>query len=605
MSLNKLREEINQKELELKELKIEYNDLVKYPQKNILLKYYQEKLPNSISINTKLGFINFCLEYLEDIRKKNLPEINNEKKQVNLVLIEFREQPHIEFILRNNILKLGNKVNYTVVCGNRNFEMIKKFGISNLNIIIKNVDNLLRGEYSLMLASKEFWEQFDNEYILINQSDSIVFNSNIEDYLGYAYIGSPWLKPTRKRQFFMGNGGFSLRNREVMRDICINFDIKKMPLKLQPVKFMIEDDKKICPEDVYFCQYLLKCGKAILPDFDTCVNFSIESFKSNKPFGGHNFFIHNWKCYFKEYVREKEEKQFVIDNNMEGDIKVVKIPTVNEFLVIKNKEIYESKYLNSTRAKAYKTSYRKDKININNKRNKVHFDKVLLYNNRYDFNWRHFLTETFFSLKDGYNNKDVTILITKNCCKHIYDILTILNIKNYYEVDNRTLVSSNKIVLPSKNRELRDIFLNDFISQCKKIALMNNKVAKQNIFLTRKNNNKNYRYVSNQDKLDMKLKEQKYFFFEGGTVPLYEQIFLINNARKIVTQIGANCDNIIFCNRRCRFKIIYAYNCKKWAQMYADYKQCELLYCGNNYKDNGDKDKYNWNYEIDFSKLKL
>jgi capsular polysaccharide biosynthesis protein len=80
---------------------------------------------------------------------------------------------------------------------------------------------------------------------------------------------------------------------------------------------------------------------------------------------------------------------------------------------------------------------------------------------------------------------------------------------------------------------------------------------------------------------------------------------MINSADIIITQIGANCDNIIFCNKSCKFKIIYPFNCKKWARMYLEYPQCELLYCGNQYQNNGDEDRYNWNYTIDFNLFKL
>lgn len=608
MEINKIKNKINELEKELIDLKKEYNQLIKCPQKNILLKHYLSKLPDNINIKSKIGFINFCLENLETIKTHTLPQINHEIKPINLVLIEFREQPHLEFILRNNILKLQNKVNYTVVCGNKNFQMINNFKINNLNIIVKNYDNITRGEYSQLLASKEFWEQFDNEYILINQSDSIVFNSNIDDFLGYDYIGAPWLKPTRNNQLFAGNGGFSLRKRETMIKICNTFDIKEMPRRLKPIKFMIESDNNICPEDVYFSQYLLRIPDYKLPDFDTCINFSMEMFKSNKPFGGHNFFKNKWIQYFTEYINKDTDtntpKDIINTNTVKGKIKIVKIPNINELLVLNDGNIYENKYLNSDKGKRFIEKFTKNKVNITRK-NQVKFSKVLLFMNRWDINWRHFLIETFFNLKDVYKNPDIQIIISKNSPKHIRQLLIMLNINNYFEIDDNVEIISDELIIPTNNPELKQDFLNNVILQSKKLTNMHNLPLYSKLYLTRNNTNKNYRYVSNQNILDDKIKELNYNFFRGGSVPLYYQIALINYAEDIITQIGANCDNIIFCNKKAKFKIIYPFNCKRWAKMYQIYPQCNLLYCGNKYNNNGDKDKYNWNYDLDMKLLNI
>jgi len=50
-----------------------------------------------------------------------------------------------------------------------------------------------------------------------------------------------------------------------------------------------------------------------------------------------------------------------------------------------------------------------------------------------------------------------------------------------------------------------------------------------------------------------------FYLLEGGTIPLYQQINLINKAHIIITQMRANC--------------------RRWSQ-------CCLLYCGNGQPDN-------------------
>jgi hypothetical protein len=74
--------------------------------------------------------------------------------------------------------------------------------------------------YNTLLKSLFFYEKIKKyDYLLIAQTDSLVFRDELSkwaDY-GYSYIGAPWFKgmdkPTNDYQLIaVGNGGFSLRN---------------------------------------------------------------------------------------------------------------------------------------------------------------------------------------------------------------------------------------------------------------------------------------------------------------------------------------------------------------------------------------------------------
>lgn len=76
----------------------------------------------------------------------------------------------------------------------------------------------IAGYNSLMLSSSFYRAFIDYHYILIAQTDSIVFKDALDDWAakGYSYIGAPWfegytqpIKPLRLA--CVGNGGFSLR----------------------------------------------------------------------------------------------------------------------------------------------------------------------------------------------------------------------------------------------------------------------------------------------------------------------------------------------------------------------------------------------------------
>jgi hypothetical protein len=138
---------------------------------------------NEILSNPKIEYRYFCYRYLNYIRKIELPEIVK-NKNLEAVLIEYREFPHLEFIIRNAINKLGNDWSFTVVCGNLNYQFMIELcnNISpNIKIIKSNYDNLNQTTYSIYLASLEFWNLLVGEKILIYQEDSCIFRSNIND----------------------------------------------------------------------------------------------------------------------------------------------------------------------------------------------------------------------------------------------------------------------------------------------------------------------------------------------------------------------------------------------------------------------------------------
>jgi hypothetical protein len=74
--------------------------------------------------------------------------------------------------------------------------------------------------YNRLMLSSRFYSAFEGyQYILIAQTDSLVFKDELNQWAGksYSYIGAPWFEgytqPTLPlRLTSVGNGGFSLRN---------------------------------------------------------------------------------------------------------------------------------------------------------------------------------------------------------------------------------------------------------------------------------------------------------------------------------------------------------------------------------------------------------
>ena len=125
------------------------------------------------------------------------------------------------------------------------------------NTIIKyiNDDRIQTKEhYSNFLKTKEFWEQFETEHILIFQHDSCLLKEGIEEFYEYDYIGASWdFEP------YVGNGGLSLRKKSAMLNVLNNYN-----------------EHLELPEDMYFA-YGCKALNLNIASVDVADKFSIET----------------------------------------------------------------------------------------------------------------------------------------------------------------------------------------------------------------------------------------------------------------------------------------------------------------------------------------
>ncbi len=144
----------------------------------------------------------------------------------------------------------------------------KQFLPKNWEYIIFNneyVSNL--GDYNKLLTSKEFWDKIPFDKVLVTQMDAEMLRSGIEEFLEYDYVGAPW-----KFQEHGGNGGFSLRSKNVMLDI-----IEKYPY---------QGAGSHGYEDVYFSNHIEKVGGKLAPRV-VCEKFSCESIFELGTLGAH------------------------------------------------------------------------------------------------------------------------------------------------------------------------------------------------------------------------------------------------------------------------------------------------------------------------------
>ena len=254
--------------------------------------------------NCKNEFRLLCLKYINYIRNINLPDfcINSNYESV---LIEYRCLPHVEFLIRNTIIKLGEKWCHTVICGNLNYEfMVRICSLisSKIKVIKTNFDNVSASDYSKFLSSLEFWNLLNGEKILIYQEDSIIFKKNISDFLKWDYIGAPWPKEKNDNNSGVGNGGLSLRTKNIMVEIINKISIDETIINSSTIEYMKLTQSNVTAEDVYFSKNMEDLKIGLLANRESALNFSTESIVNNDSFGGHNFWLNDntWKNRFIE-----------------------------------------------------------------------------------------------------------------------------------------------------------------------------------------------------------------------------------------------------------------------------------------------------------------
>jgi len=149
------------------------------------------------------------------------------------IIVEPRKHNALEFVLNNICDCLTDEWRIILFHGKNNDEYAMEI-VDRLNNIYKNrislvnlyVDNLSQQTYSQLLANKNtIYDHIETDVFLVFQTDSIILRENahmINNYLNYDYVGSPWLRcnyePTKNCDF-IGNGGFSLRNKKKMIEI--------------------------------------------------------------------------------------------------------------------------------------------------------------------------------------------------------------------------------------------------------------------------------------------------------------------------------------------------------------------------------------------------
>lgn len=465
--------------------------------------------------------MNFFMKYI------NLPKFNK-VSLYEAVLIEFRNFPHIEFLIRNAIFKLGPDWSHTIICGNLNYDMVEticKNISSNINIIKVDIDNMTQTEYSEFLTTMDFWNLLKGEKILIYQEDSIIFKNNIQEFIDYDFIGAPFLKNSNDTPNSVGNGGLSLRSKSIMMEVIKKIDPISCNYNSSTLDYMKFVNLEFPPEDVYFSKCMQENIIGLVADWDVAYQFSSETVFNENSFGAHKFWCSNekWKTYmkkcfcFKIYkprsninkllmynnqslsfnLNDKRENAFDIDlyffckaNNLQYTNDTNALNYINKFAL--DGFIYHPKQLLNIYPKIMFYTFL-DNIYVIENYNIIEplqqFVNNKLYNSNFNILSDLLINKKYSCLNDNYN-----ILLLVFIGDEEIGIDLIERIIKYKEIQHEINVAfcfnSSKII---KNPNIKDIITNNFdfyaIYKCKELGsditptlLMYNDIIKKHRF---------------------------------------------------------------------------------------------------------------------------
>ncbi len=264
--------------------------------------------PTSVIARTpKERYRVFAFAHLSYIRQLVLPDIPRTPlpppQSLEAVLVEFRFLPHLEFVIRNCMLKLGPRWSHTIVCGRLNKDWMRTLAQSihpHIRVLVfEEVDNLTPNEYSPFFAQRAFWEALRGDKLLLYQEDTCLFRTNIDDFLEWDYIGAPYRRRQNDTAHGVGNGGLSLRTRQVMLDVIdkVPYGATESHLTMynsSTLQYMRNAQLINPPEDIYFARSMEVHGLGRLATWDAAYRFSSESFLNPQSCGGHGVWVNGY-----------------------------------------------------------------------------------------------------------------------------------------------------------------------------------------------------------------------------------------------------------------------------------------------------------------------
>ena len=226
------------------------------------------------------------------------------------VIVEPRRHHMLAKVIRNFMYHLGENWNLHIFTSADNINWIKnQLPMSSFRITPIDRENLSTTEYSALLMDLNFWQMIPEEYILIFQTDCILFRNGMDTWIdnddhNFDYVGANYYNPIHTIPDIGGiQGGLSLRKKSVMIE-CINNITKTIINNYRISNGLTSIHDVILAEDVFFTHACFILKKR-LPTIEKRREFSIEADYHPSTLGHHGL-----KC---SYLTAKQQKELLAD----------------------------------------------------------------------------------------------------------------------------------------------------------------------------------------------------------------------------------------------------------------------------------------------------
>lgn len=123
-----------------------------------------------------------------------------------------------------------------------------------------------------IMMNPKLWQQVEFEKVLVIQPDSVMCRNGLDSFLQFDYIGAPWTQ--ENHGMLVGNGGFSLRTRDVMVNCASTY------------KF--DNKRRTFNEDAFFANCVHENQNTVLAQVDTAQSFAMENIYYPQAMAYHN-----------------------------------------------------------------------------------------------------------------------------------------------------------------------------------------------------------------------------------------------------------------------------------------------------------------------------
>jgi hypothetical protein len=223
------------------------------------------------------------LKYAFENRSKTECFFNHKNSNKIAVIIEPRFDNITEHVIYNfmhflnplgfNLVVISYSGYHKIIETKLPYAFVFDINEKHIEIDSAGIPNISIASYNAILMNPEFWQILPGETVLIFQRDCIMFRPFSDHYLLYDYAGANYY--SNLSPLFGGiNGGFSIRNREVMLECLQNVSWDNIA-NYRKYHSMTEEITAI-HEDVFFthaCEILRK----IVPDKYTRTFLCIET----------------------------------------------------------------------------------------------------------------------------------------------------------------------------------------------------------------------------------------------------------------------------------------------------------------------------------------